>query len=434
MSSKKASVIASFLTAVVLIVPLAAAPVKASETAAVETSGGGPVSSVFVVASETQDEVSPAIAYNPHRQEYLVVWFNDRVGCDGIGGQLVSRSGTLRDSVIPIAAGCGHERHDPDVVFNPDAGQYLVVWQDQGDVAGQRLNADGQPVGGEIDIAPYAPPGEAKQPTVAHAAGDGYLVAWSFTGWGSDWHIGAAKIQDDGTVGSVFRLSEDPGGEAREHPDLAYNPRNNTYLAVWQQPSAGNDSVKGCTLAAAGPPPSSPPSPFDISPGLGYDYSLPAVAAIRTAGANGQFLVVYEDHSIGKNISGRLVDGDGTPEPSSFAVGSLFSAGQDSSAPAVAGTGSAGHYLVAWRQDYPAGTLGVSSVYARQISTTGDPTGEGGVDLGVAGVGDPSVAGGPLADFLVAFDAAPLITLNRDVYGQLWGHRLYLPMTFRSFP
>jgi hypothetical protein len=42
------------------------------------------------------------------------------------------------------------------------------------------------------------------------------------------------------------------------------------------------------------------------------------------------------------------------------------------------------------------------------------------------------VASGPLGDSLVAFDDQ-VFSANRDTYGQLWGTRVYLPLTMRRF-
>jgi hypothetical protein len=142
--------------------------------------------------------------------------------------------------------------------------------------------------------------------------------------------------------------------------------------------------------------------------------------------------VTYEDHSVGKNISARLVDGDGAPDSSgSFTVNSLYTAGDDSTRPDVAGTDSAGHYLVVWEQEYSSGMLVFDGVYAREVSTAGIPAGDKGADAGGTYAEQPAVAGGRLADFLIAFDDPTLIS-DHDIYGRLWGNRIYLPLVLRN--
>jgi len=55
--------------------------------------GGSPVGSVFTVSGQDLEEKNPAIAYNPDRQEYLAVWYNDRAGNDDIQAQRFSKDG-----------------------------------------------------------------------------------------------------------------------------------------------------------------------------------------------------------------------------------------------------------------------------------------------------------------------------------------------------
>jgi len=38
---------------------------------------------------------------------------------------------------------------------------------------------------------------------------------------------------------------------------------------------------------------------------------------------------------------------------------------------------------------------------------------------------------GPHGDFLVAFDDDPSMSSNMDIYGRLWGNRVYVPLVVR---
>lgn len=199
-----------------LLAMLLVAEIGASQTASaaevdwparsLAATGGGPIGGTFTVTVDRLEEVYPAAAYNPDRGEYVVVWYNDLAGNDDIHIRAVSKNGSLSWGPVCVACGSGAERRYPGVAYDADAQEYLVVWEDQGDIAGQRIDAVGQLVGGEISIAPYTPPGEGKRPAVAHAAGNEYLVVWSFTSWGNKWHIGGVNVQSDGTVGNVFRI------------------------------------------------------------------------------------------------------------------------------------------------------------------------------------------------------------------------------------
>ena len=52
---------------------------------------GGPISGDIRISRVGANGVSPAVAFNPQRTEYLVVWYNDRTGNDDIQAQRVRR-------------------------------------------------------------------------------------------------------------------------------------------------------------------------------------------------------------------------------------------------------------------------------------------------------------------------------------------------------
>ena len=74
-------------------------------------------------------EEKPSVAYSSDRQEYLVVWYNDRPGNDDIRAQRVSKNGTLVGGPFYVSAGAGADRRYPTVAYNSKNGQYLVVWE-----------------------------------------------------------------------------------------------------------------------------------------------------------------------------------------------------------------------------------------------------------------------------------------------------------------
>jgi hypothetical protein len=95
----------------------------------IATSSGVPISRQFLIADQSVDTKDPAVAYNSQQQEYLVVWWNDRTGCDDISGQRVSKSGLPTGSVIWIANQCSDDRDYPVVAYNSQHNEYLVTWQ-----------------------------------------------------------------------------------------------------------------------------------------------------------------------------------------------------------------------------------------------------------------------------------------------------------------
>jgi len=82
------------------------------------------------VAGEVHYQLKPSIAYNPDRQEYLVVWYNERPVYPDIKAQRVGVDGQLVGGPCYIAGGEGAKRRYPDVVYNPTHQEYLVVWEE----------------------------------------------------------------------------------------------------------------------------------------------------------------------------------------------------------------------------------------------------------------------------------------------------------------
>ena len=84
-----------------------------------------------VIFSETElKSVSPAVAYNAQRDQYLVVWYNDGPENDDIQGQRLDHDGKILGPRFYISTGPGHDRRYPDVAYDSKHDQYLIVWED----------------------------------------------------------------------------------------------------------------------------------------------------------------------------------------------------------------------------------------------------------------------------------------------------------------
>ena len=92
---------------------------------------GVPVGGMFEVFDEVGlSEEHPAVAHNTQLNQYLVVWFNDRIGNDDIRAQRLNADGKPLGAAFYISAGTGNDRRFPDVAYNDIDNQYLVVWED----------------------------------------------------------------------------------------------------------------------------------------------------------------------------------------------------------------------------------------------------------------------------------------------------------------
>jgi hypothetical protein len=396
---------------------------------------GVPIGDRFVIHNDgSVPEVSPAVAYNSQRQEYLVVWYNDRAGCDDIQAQRVSRTGVLLSDFY-VAAGCSDERRYPDVAYNSQDNEYLVVWEHwwgtQVVISGQRVSATGQLLGNEFHIADtydyyYS------EPRVGYAStSDRYLVVFGYD-WVGSRGIQALEYHWDGSnnvLGSTFDIVPTTATDAPDQPDLAYNRSRNEFLVVWRQmPSGGDYDVYGRRVKMAGGA-GTLGAAFPIATSAD-DEVTPAVAAVPTVPNEGQYLVAWErDSGINRDIRARTVAGDGT-------LGSaraLANTGWSEHSPAVAGCESSHQFLATWVWIPVVTPPAMMQVQGRALALDGVPL-DGTTTVGGGQVFEVAVASGPVGDFLVAFDDNEVIgTSNRGIYGWLWGNRIYIPLVLRNY-
>ena len=182
-----------------------------------------------IVAESTLTELAPAVAYNGDRDEYLVVWYNDRPGNDDIRAQRVNGDGTLLGGPFYIAAGSGVERRNPSVAYSSGQQRYLVVYEhDDGTysrVYGHVVGGDGQVLGVEFPLSSGAALKNCFTPAVAYAStADTFLVVWQRTVVASTVSdIEAQLANGDGSLsGANFFVQQgsNPFSHRRAGPDL----------------------------------------------------------------------------------------------------------------------------------------------------------------------------------------------------------------------
>lgn len=413
----------------------ATASLENEPAAPVSPSGGYPVGGLFVIADQDIDTLNPAIAYNTIFEQYLVVWYNDRPGYDDIYAQLLDKNGKKIGNWRAPAAGAGAERRNPDVYFNPNFNEYLIVWEHVDEatgaysIRGQRVNSNVDKQGGEIIIGtPTTSGGTATKPRVVHAYSAGkYLVVWQNHTQGSlTDDIWGQLVINDGTLdGGRLTISQGTTGFIMETPDLAYNSKRNEFLVVWEQLDTAA-SLYDVYARIVRPDKSMPPGTIEISR-VTSSSTAPAVGALPLETTDGQYLVVYEvDYGGDLNLIGRLVNGDGTLDPTPF-----FVAGdsEDEYSPSVAGNEHLNEYLVTWSKT-SAPPFMFETVFGQTISTAGTNQSPE-LSLGSIFANRSDATAGPWGDYLVVFDDQTL-GFNRDVYGRLWGNRVYLPITLQA--
>jgi len=228
------------------------------------------------------DAYSPEVVYNATDNEFLVVWYGD----DNVGGRA---SGEFEIYAQRVSGSTGAEigandfsvsetgpngnnlylAQYPDVAWNADRNEYLVVWSANKTVAtasfseyeiyAQRLAADGSQIGrDDFRVSYMGPEGsssfDAFRPHVAyHRAGKQYVVAWrgdnavdgEFEIWSqrldgrSAVHLGqvAARLSHAGPDGNLLF-------DARR-VNLVENSTDGTVFAVWEQEDNSATQAEG---------------------------------------------------------------------------------------------------------------------------------------------------------------------------------------------
>ncbi len=210
--------------------------------------------------------IEPRVAYNATDNEYLVVWRGD----DNVGGlvdneleifgQRLSAEGTevgdndFRISQTGPDGNTAFQAFDPDVAYNVDNNEYLVVWDGEevdgdSEIFGQRINAATGVAVGDDDFrvsqnTDVADTDSDDDPSVAYnSTSQEYLVVWGGFVAISQAEIFAQRVAADS--GDVLEADDiqisNRGSSSQDFASVAYDRRDNQYLVVWE----GNSLVDG---------------------------------------------------------------------------------------------------------------------------------------------------------------------------------------------
>ncbi len=116
---------------------------------------GMPVLQNMPVTELSHNEIHPAVAYNYIRDEFIVIWQDDRNGVNDIYGRIVKPDGSLVGQEFVVCSGTGQQIY-PAVAYNRIRDEYMVVWQndDMGNnIMGIRLDYMGKKVWSNRSLA-----------------------------------------------------------------------------------------------------------------------------------------------------------------------------------------------------------------------------------------------------------------------------------------
>jgi len=339
--------------------------------------GGSPVGGDVRLCgpNATKYDYAPAVAWNATANEYLVVWQDYRnqlaSGAD-IYGRRVDAAGNPKGNDFRISgAGATGDESAPAVAWNAAKNQYLVVWADDRDgtsaVYGRRLRAKGGRIGEDFPIPSSAWDHALNPDLIWNAVRREYFVVWE--DWRSGFNAYGRRVRANGTpVGNDLRISA--SGAKAFSPAVAWDPNANRYLVVWedgrQQVGRGLD-VYGARVNAKAT--KAGPERRYSGPGAVEDDLDPAVAFSATSG---RFLVVWEDHrNVGAvasrtDIYGRRLAATGAPAGADFRI-SDAGALVDKETPALAWNDDADEYLAVWGDNRSSQTT-FWDVYGRLVA------------------------------------------------------------------
>lgn len=347
-------------------------------------SDGVPSGGEFGVVTTTYSQSNPSVVFNPDANEYLVVWEHAVSESNhDIRGRLVSTAGVVASTELIIAATSAMESN-PVVAYNPGRGEYLVVWEHlsgadeftQNDIYAQRLHPLGSLIGDPILVATGSL--EERHPAVSYGSSD-YLVAWqgrqpSTTEYG----IYAQRVSGLGVlVGSQIGISTWDGDQLS--PSLAYNNTDSNFLVAWEDHHYASPVGWGIYAQRVDTSGGLVGAQISVSTGGEKNRLNPDVAFSSQARS---FLVAWEleyaasDH----DIHSRRVAYDGTLPESESIISSLVSHEMHPAVAAGGGTNS----LVAWEDYRDYSTQGIN-IYG-SIQTLNIPVLSGRVYSGTVGI------------------------------------------------
>jgi hypothetical protein len=227
--------------------------------------------------------LEPTLVYNGASAEYFLEARNFAGGGEaGIRGQRISANGQPIGSGITIAT-AGAPAPAGQLAWNSNANQYLATWRDQTaeDLKGRIINADGSFVTGPFTISATFPESGLAASVAFDPVNDRYLVVFG------EFQVGVIRGQFVGPsgslIGSAFTIFTSAG---RLSPFMAYDPVNRVYLVAWYDSGSGSVSIQllGDDGGLLG-------GPLVIS---GVSGSSPRVAANTAAGG---FIVTWVDRA-----------------------------------------------------------------------------------------------------------------------------------------
>jgi hypothetical protein len=187
---------------------------------------GAVLDSGILFGADSYNECRPGIAYAPGGSRCLAIWYNYQEPY-GVFGRFIDEQAQPAGNEFAIRVTGTAHLFVPDIAYA--AGRYLVVWNEQtpytgDDVFGRIIDSAGIFCGDIMSIA--TGPGYQSNPRVT--GNDDFLVVWNQNGI-----IYGQRVSPEGyLIGTNFRISDTTSND-RASPDAAFG--TDKCLTVWIQ-------------------------------------------------------------------------------------------------------------------------------------------------------------------------------------------------------
>ena len=433
MSVKKGLLIALITSALILAVGVGNVSARLFELAAASTTADPHLGGEIVISTLDNEQYLPAVAYNWHHDEYLVVWHNTWGGGGrDIYAQRISSSGELISWFSITTAALPNSKAQPSVSYDPANDRYLVAFTydfdgtgSDWDLYGRFIPWDG-PSASLTEFPICAWTTHQWNPKVAYAwTQQEFLVVWAneYQAGSPPMYISGRRVKaSDGSfpggTGSDFTISD--GTQNRVNPDVAYNLARNEYLVVYDNAlDVFATRFTGSAASLAG-------GEFAIAAWPGAE-TLPSVDACRETD---QYLVAWQNDQ--PDIYTRFISGDGSLDGGPL---QLDSTSIDEIEPQVTCNAAGNQFLAVWQQQFSSttGPYGIRGQFVNNDKSLGAVFGIMNPTSGVtAEFTTPAVAGGNV-NYLTVWEHDRAGTFFQDIHGRLiTPYTVFLPLILRN--
>jgi hypothetical protein len=234
--------------------------------------GSGSVQGEQVIAhTDYEAQKDPAIAFNPDRSEYLVVYYDNTRGdstltsCgyggvnnnSDIYGYRLNVYGQKISGRIDISGSGYYSWHNvrPKVAYNRTSRRYMVVWQTApvNDVCntgipnapwrvrGRMLDEYGNPATGVFGVSNVQDTHESPD-VAAHSSNDRFMVVWQDRRYGSSPYIFGQLLNSNGQIlFPSWDLIVGATSNNDRFPAVIHNPHDDQWLATWYAATGSYD-------------------------------------------------------------------------------------------------------------------------------------------------------------------------------------------------